>query len=68
MIELALENLKANKGRLVATVVAIIAGVGFLSAGLMFTDAVRSNLRRRRVQGTRSASGFPRSRCRSWRA
>ncbi len=44
MIELAIENLKANKGRLIATVVAIVAGVAFLSAGLMFTDAIRSSL------------------------
>jgi putative ABC transport system permease protein len=44
VIELALANLRANKGRLIATVVAIVAGVGFLTAGLMFTDAVRANL------------------------
>jgi putative ABC transport system permease protein len=44
MVELAWENLKANKGRLVATVVAIVTGVAFLSSGLMFTDAIRSSL------------------------
>jgi putative ABC transport system permease protein len=44
MFELAIANLRANISRLVATVVAIIAGVAFLSAGLMFTDALRSSL------------------------
>ena len=44
MFELAIANLRANLSRLVATVVAIIAGVAFLSAGLMFTDALRSSL------------------------
>jgi putative ABC transport system permease protein len=44
MFELAIANLRANFSRLVATVVAIIAGVAFLSAGLMFTDALRSSL------------------------
>ena len=44
MFELAIANLRANISRLVATVIAIIAGVAFLSAGLMFTDALRSSL------------------------
>ena len=44
MFELAWENLKANKGRLIATVVAIVTGIAFLSSGLMFTDAIRSSL------------------------
>jgi putative ABC transport system permease protein len=44
MLELAWENLKSNKGRLIATVVAIVTGVAFLSSGLMFTDAIRSSL------------------------
>ena len=44
MFELALANLRANRGRLVATVVAIVAGVAFLSAGLMFTGAIKSSL------------------------
>ncbi len=44
MFELALANLKANKGRFVATVVAIVVGVMFLSSGLIFTDAIKSGL------------------------
>ncbi len=44
MFELALANLRANRGRLIATVVAIVAGVAFLSAGLMFTGAIKSSL------------------------
>jgi putative ABC transport system permease protein len=44
MFELAWENVKANKGRLIATVVAIVTGIAFLSSGLMFTDAIRSSL------------------------
>jgi putative ABC transport system permease protein len=44
MFELAIENLKANKGRFVATIVAILVGVMFLSAGLIFTDAIKSSL------------------------
>ena len=44
MFELAVESLKANRSRLIATVVAIVIGVAFLSAGLMFTDAIRSSL------------------------
>jgi putative ABC transport system permease protein len=44
VFELAIANFRANLSRLVATVVAIIAGVAFLSAGLMFTDALRSSL------------------------
>jgi putative ABC transport system permease protein len=44
MLELAWESLRANKGRLIATVVAIVTGIAFLSSGLMFTDAIRSSL------------------------
>lgn len=44
MLELAIANLKANKGRFVATVIAIVVGVMFLSAGLIFTDAIKSGL------------------------
>ncbi len=44
MFDLAIQTIRSNIGRLVATVLAIVAGVAFLSAGLMFTDAIRSSL------------------------
>lgn len=44
MFDLALQNLKANRGRFMATVIAIVVGVMFLSAGLIFTDAIKSSL------------------------
>jgi len=44
MFELAIQTIRANLGRLVATVTAIVVGVAFLSAGLMFTDAIKSSL------------------------
>ncbi len=44
MFELAIQTIRTNLGRLVATVTAIVVGVAFLSAGLMFTDAIKSSL------------------------
>jgi len=40
----ALTNLRANLTRLIATALAVIIGIGFLSAGLMLTDAMRDAL------------------------
>ena len=45
MLRLALKSIRANFGRLVATLVAITIGVGFLASGRMLTDAVASALR-----------------------
>lgn len=45
MLRLALRSIRANWARLVATVVAIVLGVGFLAAGRMLTQAVSSSLR-----------------------
>ncbi len=44
MFDLTWQNLKANLGRFLATVVAIVVGVAFLAAGLMFTDAIKDAL------------------------
>lgn len=44
MIRYALKSLRANLSRLVATVLAVLIGITFLSSGLMLTDAMRSGL------------------------
>ena len=45
MLALALKSIRANWARLLATVVAIVIGVGFLGAGRMLTAAVSESLR-----------------------
>jgi len=44
MFRYALKSLRANLTRLIATALAVILGIGFLAAGLMLTDAMRSGL------------------------
>lgn len=44
MFRYALTNLRANLTRLIATALAVIIGIGFLSAGLMLTDAMTNAL------------------------
>lgn len=44
MLTIALRGLRANKARYTATLVAIVTGVGFLAAGLIVTDSIRSSL------------------------
>ena len=44
MLTIALRGLRANAARYTATIVAIVAGVGFLAAGLIVTDSIRASL------------------------
>ena len=44
MLTIALRGLRANAARYTATIVAIVAGVGFLAAGLIVTDSIRTSL------------------------
>ncbi|MEZ5322872.1 MAG: hypothetical protein R2698_12510 [Microthrixaceae bacterium] len=44
MLAIALKSLRANLPRLVATLVAIAVGVGFLTAGTMLTDSISNSL------------------------
>lgn len=44
MLRYALTNLRDNLTRFLATAVAVVIGIGFLAAGLMFTDAMRQAL------------------------
>jgi putative ABC transport system permease protein len=53
MWSLAWANVRSNLGRLLATVVAIVAGVSFLAAGLMFTSSIDAAL------GENAANRYP---------